>query len=131
MITAYNVNARHMLVKGAIGVFPEEEHAYWLVNKLSWILPLMIVFGAIVDVLFIYIYMRFAHPWKDILFYKDKKSQADANDIINESGVTKERKDEVPPEIIPIMDQEGEFADHIATNSVLYFGLYYSGDRDA
>ena len=24
-----------MLVKGAIGVFPEEEYAYWMVNKLS------------------------------------------------------------------------------------------------
>ena len=31
IITAYNVNVRHMLVKGAIGVFPEEEYAYWLV----------------------------------------------------------------------------------------------------
>ena len=48
------MNARHTLVKGAIGVFPEEEYAYWLVNTLSWSLPLMIVLGAIVDVLLVY-----------------------------------------------------------------------------
>ena len=71
-MAAYNVNVRHVLVKGAIGVFPEEEHAYWLVNTLSWSLPLMIVLGAIVDVLLVYTYMRFAHPWKDILFYKKR-----------------------------------------------------------
>ena len=61
-----------MLVKGAIGVFPEEEYAYWMVNKLSLVLPLTIVSGAIIDAFLVYIYMRFAHPWKDILFYRDK-----------------------------------------------------------
>ena len=98
MITAYNVNTRHTLVKGAIGAFPEEEHAYWLVNKLSWILPLTIVFAAIVDVFLVYIYMRFAHPWKDILFYKDKKSKTE---IVTQNIVKEETEEEVAPEIIP------------------------------
>ena len=101
IITAYNVNSRHTLVKGAIGVFPEEEYAYWLVNKLSWILPLTIVCAAIVDVALAYIYMRFAHPWKDILFYKDKKSNTEKTEIVNQSRVTEETEDEVAPEIIP------------------------------
>ena len=91
-----------MLVKGAIGVFPEEEHAYWLVNKLSWILPLTIVLGAIFDVLLVYVYMRFAHPWKDILFYKDETSKMEENEIVNQSEVTeKGEEEEVVPEIIP------------------------------
>ena len=93
------MNARHTLVKGAIGVFPEEEYAYWLVNKLSWILPLMIVLGAIVDVLLVYVYMRFAHPWKDILFYKKSKTEED--EIVNESTMTEKGEDKVSPEIIP------------------------------
>ena len=98
-----------MLVKEAIGVFPEEEHALWLVNYLSWILPLTMVLGAIVDVVLVYIYMRFAHPWKDIiLFHKDKKSKTEEN----ESEVTKEREEEVAPEIVPVMNQEGEFTDY-------------------
>ena len=96
------MNARHTLVKGAIGVFSEEEYAYWLMNMLSWILPLMIVLGAIMDVLLVYIYMRFAHPWKNILFYKDKTSKMKENDIKDESRVTEEEEEEkVSPEIIP------------------------------
>ena len=99
MITAYNVNTRHTLVKGAIGAFPEEEHAYWLVNKLSWILPLMIILGAIIDGLLVYIYMRFAHPWKNILFYKDETSKMEEND--DKIRMTEKREEKVAPEIIP------------------------------
>ena len=102
IITAYNVNVRHMLVKGAIGVFPEEEYAYWMVNKLSWVLPLTIVSGAIIDAFLVYIYMRFAHPWKDILFYKDKKSKTEENEIVDQiSTVTEEGEQKVAPETIP------------------------------
>ena len=95
------MNIRHILVKGAIGAFPEEEHAYWLVNTLSWILPLMIVLGAIVDVLLVYIYMRYAHPWKDILFYKHETSKMEENEIVDQIRVTEKREEEVAPEIIP------------------------------
>ena len=90
-----------MLVKGAIGVFPEEEYAYWLVNKLSWVLPLTIVSGAIIDAFLVYIYMRFAHPWKDILFYKDKKSKTEENEIVDQiSTVTEEGEQNVEPETV-------------------------------
>ena len=101
IITAYNVNVRHMLVKGAIGVFPEEEYAYWMLNKLSWVLPLAIVSGAIIDAFLVYIYMRFAHPWKDILFYKDKKSKTAENEIVDQiSTVTEEGEQNVEPETV-------------------------------
>ena len=96
------MNTRHTLVKGAIGVFPEEEYAYWLMNTLSWILPLVIILGAIVDVLLVYIYMRFAHPWKDILFYKDKTSKMEENETVDQIRVTEKIEDEVVPEINPI-----------------------------
>ena len=48
--------------------------------------------------------MRFAHPWKDILFYKDDKSMAEENYVVNENGVTEE---EMAPEIFPTTNQEG------------------------
>ena len=95
------MNVRHMLVKGAIGVFPEEEYAYWMVNKLSWVLPLTIVSGAIIDAFLVYIYMRFAHPWKDILYYKDKTSKMEESEIVDQIRKTEKREEEVAPEIIP------------------------------
>ena len=52
---------------GAIGVFIEEQQAYDLVMNLSWILPTIVVIGALLDALFVTVYMEFAHPWKDIL----------------------------------------------------------------
>ena len=109
IITAYNVNVRHMLVKGAIGVFPEEEYAYWMLNKLSWVLPLTIVSGAIIDAFLVYIYMRFAHPWKDILFYKDKKSKTEENETVDQISPVTEEEQKVGPDTIPTgMDLEDD-----------------------
>ena len=34
---------------------------------LMWVLPTILVIAAIVDALFAYIYMKYAHPWKGIL----------------------------------------------------------------
>ena len=69
-ITAANIKARHELLEGAIGVLPEEETAYKLVNQLSWILPIVVIIGALFDMLLVYVYMKFAHPWKYILSFK-------------------------------------------------------------
>ena len=69
-ITAANIKVRHKLLEGAIGVLPEEEIAYKWVNQLSWILPVVIIIGALLDMLLVYVYMKFAHPWKYILSFK-------------------------------------------------------------
>ena len=58
---------RHILLLGAIGVFDEEEHAYQLATEFSWILPTVVLCGGLLDILLIVLYMKFAHPWKDIL----------------------------------------------------------------
>ena len=58
---------RHELLLGAIGVFEEEEQAYHVATQFSWILPTAILCGGILDLLLIVIYMKFTHPWKDIL----------------------------------------------------------------
>ena len=62
-------------------VFPEEEHAYWLVNLLIWILPTTISIAAVVDMLFAVIYMKFAHPWKGLLAKDEKKEKSDDAEV--------------------------------------------------
>ena len=52
---------------GTIGTFPEEDQAFHLVTKLSWVFPLTLLIASIVDAFFVVIFMKFAHPWKGIL----------------------------------------------------------------
>ena len=85
-----NVRNRHELLLSALGyVFPEEEHAYWLVNLLVWILPTTISIAAVVDMLFAVIYMKFAHPWKGLLAKDEKKEKSDHVEV-SESAQSQE-----------------------------------------
>ena len=66
--TGYQVKVRHELLLDALGyVFPEEDHSYWLMTLLMWVLPTILAIAAVVDALFAFIYMRYAHPWRGIL----------------------------------------------------------------
>ena len=69
------MTTRHELLQGAIGTFPEEDDAYWLVTTFSWVLPLTIFITALIDVGFVFTYMKKAHPWKDILIDREKKER--------------------------------------------------------
>ena len=62
------VKARHMLLQKAIGVFPEEVQAYEKISMLSWLLPLTAIIGSLMDTILVVVFMKLAHPWKDILF---------------------------------------------------------------
>ena len=64
---AANVRARHHTIQPAIGVFPEEEAAYSLLSLLRWALPLAVVLATLLDLLLVWLYMRFGHPWSQIL----------------------------------------------------------------
>ena len=66
--TANHVKARHELLVGATGVFQEEKQAYETISMLSWILPLVALIGSLLDAILVVVFMKFAHPWKDILF---------------------------------------------------------------
>ena len=61
------------MVKESIGVFDEEEEAYQLVIMLAWILPMVVLLGALLDNILVYAYMRYAHPWRKILFSKQEE----------------------------------------------------------
>ena len=52
--------------------FQEEDDAYLMVTTLSWILPLTVILCAMLDALLVWVYMKFAHPWKDILFDQEE-----------------------------------------------------------
>ena len=68
---------RHELLLGAIGgVYDEEEHAYHLATEFSWILPTIILCGGLIDLILIVLYMKFTHPWKEILC-EDKASKSE------------------------------------------------------
>ena len=49
-------------------MFPEEEKAYEKISMLSWLLPLTAIIGSLMDTILVVIFMKLAHPWKDILF---------------------------------------------------------------
>jgi len=72
-VTASNIKARHELLEGAIGTFQEEDDAYLMVTTLSWILPMTVILSAMLDALLVWIYMKLAHPWKDILFGQEEE----------------------------------------------------------
>ena len=64
-------------------MFPEEEHAYWLVNKLSWVLPTVIVCASVVDTVLVSLYMNLFHPWIGILSSGGYPETADAGEVSN------------------------------------------------
>ena len=73
--TASLVKARHILLQKAIGVFPEEEQAYKKISMLFWLLPLTVVIGSLIDTILVAVFMKLAHPWKDILFGQMEKTE--------------------------------------------------------
>ena len=49
-------------------MFPEEKQAYETISMLSWLLPLTAILGSLIDTILVAVFMKLAHPWKDILF---------------------------------------------------------------
>ena len=77
--------ARHQLLQGAIGTFPEEDEAYWRVTTLMWALPLTVTLAALFDFFCVIVYMKYGHPWKGILS-KGEKVEAKENDHDHEQS---------------------------------------------
>ena len=50
-----------------IGVFPEEEAAFTLVSLLMWLLPTIVILGALLDFALFYLFSTKFHPWAGIL----------------------------------------------------------------
>ena len=61
------IQERHNLIRPAIGVHPREQESYDLATSLLHALPSVVVVSAIFDQLLVVVYMKWFHPWKDIL----------------------------------------------------------------
>ena len=91
--TASRVKARHLLLQKAIGVFPEEKQAYENILMFSWLLPLTAIIGCLMDTILVVIFMKLAHPWKDILFgqmeqtEETKPIESDIQDVPSKNQV--------------------------------------------
>ena len=48
-------------------VFPEEESAVSLLLTLSWVMPVLVLIFSLIDLIMVFLYQRFFHPWRRIL----------------------------------------------------------------
>ena len=64
---AFKVQERHSILMNTIGVFPEEEEAMDRVTLLLWLLPTVVAFATLIDILLVLLYVNILHPWSVIL----------------------------------------------------------------
>ena len=74
-----------------IDVFPEEEEAFTLVSLLMWLLPTIVILGAMVDFALFYLFSTKFHPWAGILS-ETKGSAGDSSGEEEGEVVEKEQK---------------------------------------
>ena len=58
---------RHELIRSAIGYFPEEEQGYNITRTLIFTLPAVVISATIIDVVLVFSYMKWIHPWSRII----------------------------------------------------------------
>ena len=58
---------RHLLLLSTIGVFKEETEAYNLLHLLSRLLPALLTIFTMVDLMLVFLYHKFGHPWARVL----------------------------------------------------------------
>ena len=77
-----------------IGVFPEEEEAFTLVSLLMWLLPTIVILGAMVDFALFYLFSTKFHPWAGILKTEIPLEELDGTGVGNEEKEKDTGKDE-------------------------------------
>ena len=71
------------------------------VKTLSWILPLAVIIGAILDAALVYVFMKFTHPWKYLLSEKFHKK----NNETEEHGLCKKSESNTTIQLSPQLSQ--------------------------
>jgi len=80
--TALNVHERHVLVEKFLRApLNQEKVAFERITLLAWLLPLMVLLTSMTNLLMVFVYQVWFHPWKiiqqeDILLNKDQPSPA-------------------------------------------------------
>ena len=62
-----------MTIKPLIGVFQEETDAFELITKLAWLIPFLLTIFSLLELVMVYIYQRYLHPWGCIFAAEDLK----------------------------------------------------------
>ena len=73
LFLATNVRERHLTIKPLIGVFQEETDAFELITKLAWLIPFLLTIFSLLELVMVYIYQRYLHPWGCIFAAEDLK----------------------------------------------------------
>ena len=67
IFSAINVDERHSMLLANIGTFPEEKEGFARLMFLSWLLPTIVLATTLTDLVLVFLYMRFLHPWRCII----------------------------------------------------------------
>ena len=67
IFAALNIHKRHSTLLTNIGTFPEEKEGFARLMFLSWLLPTIVLATTLIDLVLVFLYMRFLHPWRCII----------------------------------------------------------------
>ena len=71
LITSYfkgfSIRARHSVLQRTIGPFTQEVDAFNTASLLMWLLPLLVSMSTVLELVLLYLFNRFGHPWAGIL----------------------------------------------------------------
>jgi hypothetical protein len=74
-LSGVKIRERHNTILPVIGAFEQEKEAFILVTQLSWALPLALLLSTMLDLLLVWTYMKFGHPWGEILTQEESKGE--------------------------------------------------------
>ena len=66
LLKAHQIRSRHEDLEEAIQTSEEEKYAYWLVTLLAWLLPTLVIFGGLLDGLFVFILWKEKQPKEQV-----------------------------------------------------------------
>ena len=92
-----------------MGTFQREKDAYNLVMLLSWLLPCILMAGAVIDAVLVWVYMKYCHTWIGILSKEKKVEKTVAKNEFRSLSFYEEAVEEV---LISVRgDQSGKTLD--------------------
>ena len=65
--SGFKILQRHNIINPAIGAFDEEVEAVDIVQRSFWALPLFVLLSSLLDMMMMWVFLTFLHPWKEIL----------------------------------------------------------------
>ena len=86
LFSVKNVRERHLTIEPVIGVFPEETAAFHLVTLLSWIIPALLTIASLLELVMVFVYQKYLHPWACIFAEEDTNTSGKVNSCLSHSN---------------------------------------------